>query len=80
MKNGKLVFPPVTPLLIYLKTAGGISFLPICKKTQYIKVCATLTDLSQGLENLIYTVFIFELCNGVEQVASNPHASQVQRK
>lgn len=46
MKNGKLVFPPVTPLLIYLKTAGGISFLPICKKTQYIKVCATLTDLS----------------------------------
>lgn len=46
MKNGKLVFPPVTLLLIHTKTAAGISFFTQAYKTQYIKVCMSETDLS----------------------------------
>lgn len=79
-KNGKLVFPPVTPLLIHTKAAAGIYFLPKHTIPHYIKVCMSETDLSEGLESHIYNRFSYLSCNGVRQATCDPYPSQVERK
>lgn len=81
MNNGKLVFPPVTLLLIHTKIPAGIySFLPKHISSQHIKGCTSETDHPQGLESLLDNSFLHLGCNAVIQVTHNPYTNQVQRK
>lgn len=67
MKNGKLVFPPVTPFVISVRTDRG------CFLTQtYEADCIKVTDLLWGPGSLNYNSFWYWSCSGVEQAACGP--------